>query len=170
MEKNSTIYNYFEGYTKEQVDAVVARLDEHELMLIKLLFGENLGASVMDDEHESSFTNVFYEILYPKLIALLSDETLNENESNNFQFSENGVAILKFLQSPTFIPFMSMLNTKEAIVLALRLGYASDGKCFSVSHISKALDIQESEVVATIEKIFQLINESKKVQTLNRIR
>lgn len=168
MEKN-TIYNYFEGYSIEQVNAVITKLDEHELMLIKLLFGDKYDASVINEEQESIFTNVFYEILYPKLIALLSEEVLVETEGQNNKFSEDGIAILSFLQSPTFVPFMSMLNTKDTIILAMRLGFVN-GKCFSVNRIANALEIDENEVVFSIEKIFQLINDSKKEHTIKRIK
>lgn len=67
--------------------------------------------------------------------------------------------MLELLRTPTFTQMMSMLTTKESVIISLRLGYV-DGKYFSTESIANFLGIDETEVIETTKKVLLLYKES----------
>ena len=68
--KLQTIYEYFNTYTKEQVDAMLEKLSEEEKVLIRLRYGEDLNNPVTGKLNKEQ-TNKFYSSLIPKMKKLL---------------------------------------------------------------------------------------------------
>ena len=68
--KLQTIYEYFNAYTKEQVDAMLEKLSEEEKVLIRLRYGEDLNNPVTGKLNKEQ-TNKFYSSLIPKMKKLL---------------------------------------------------------------------------------------------------
>jgi len=65
------------------------------------------------------------------------------------------IKILELIKTPTFNELMTQLDTKKAIIIALRLGYI-DNKYFSTESIANFLEIDEEEVRETIIQILNL--------------
>lgn len=70
MAKLHTIYQYFNDYTKEQVDTMLAKLKEEDRELITLRYGEDLENPVSVKLSEEQ-TKRFYGSLVPKMRRLL---------------------------------------------------------------------------------------------------
>lgn len=77
-----------------------------------------------------------------------------EQPTNNKEeiTKEECIKILELLRTPTFAQMMSTLSVKEAVIIALKLGYI-DGKCFSVESISEFLGIESEEVTEITKKV-----------------
>lgn len=67
--------------------------------------------------------------------------------------------ILELLRTPSFGEMLSTLSVKEAIIIALKLGYV-DGKYFSTESIANFLAIEESEVTETTKKVLLLYKDN----------
>lgn len=72
MAKLQTIYQYFEDYTKEQVDAMLLKLTEEEQALIMVRYGEDLSNPVSKKLTKEQ-TGKFYGCLIPKMKRLLAN-------------------------------------------------------------------------------------------------
>ena len=68
--KLKLIYEYFENYTKEEVNEVIAKLSDEEKELIKLRYGENLDNPISNALTSNQSTR-FYSVLIPKIRRLL---------------------------------------------------------------------------------------------------
>lgn len=66
-----TIYEYFNEYTREQIDEMLKKLSEEEMNLIKARYGEDLNNPVSRKLSKEQ-TNKFYGSLVPKMKRLLS--------------------------------------------------------------------------------------------------
>jgi hypothetical protein len=65
------------------------------------------------------------------------------------------INILSVLKTPSFTQMLNVLSVKEAIIIALRLGYV-DNKYFSTKSIADFLGIEEKEVIETVKKVLLL--------------
>ena len=61
-----TIYEYFNEYTREQIDEMLKKLSEEEMNLIKARYGEDLNNPVPRKLSKEQ-TNKFYGSLVPKM-------------------------------------------------------------------------------------------------------
>ena len=188
MPKLKTIYEYFNTYTKEQVDEMLGKLTEEERALITLRYGEDLNNPVpgklSKDENYK-----FYYLLVPKmkrLLARLNKETkLNKNskveeskpivaetpvipaekpateikDKNNNITKEDYIRMLELLKTPTFNQMLGTLTVKESVIISLRLGYI-DGKYFSTESIAEFLGIEIQEVIEATKKVLLLYKEN----------
>lgn len=68
--KLQTIYQHFNGYTKEQVDAVLEKLTKEEKELITLRYGEDLSNPIVGKLTKEQ-SNKFYGCLIPMIKRLL---------------------------------------------------------------------------------------------------
>ena len=64
--------------------------------------------------------------------------------------------MLELLRTPTFSQMLSVFTAKEAVIIALKLGYV-DGKRFETASIAQFLGIEVEEVRGTIRKYLLLI-------------
>ena len=188
MSKLKTIYEYFNTYTKEQVDEMLGKLTEEERALITLRYGEDLNNPVpgklSKDENYK-----FYSILVPKmkrLLARLKKETKSNKNSkveeskpivaetpvipaekpateikdkNNNITKEDYIRMLELLKTPTFNQMLGTLTVKESVIISLRLGYI-DGKYFSTESIAEFLGIEIQEVIEATKKVLLLYKEN----------
>ena len=186
--KLQTIYEYFNTYTKEQVDEMLGKLTEEERALITLRYGEDLNNPVpgklSKDENYK-----FYYLLIPKmkrLLARLKKETKpNKNskveeskpivaetpvipaekpateikDKNNNITKEDYKRMLELLKTPTFNQMLGTLTVKESVIISLRLGYI-DGKYFSTESIAEFLGIEIQEVIEATKKVLLLYKEN----------
>lgn len=86
--KLKTIYEYFNGYTREQIDEMLEKLSEEERNLIKARYGEDLSNPVTGKLSKEQ-TSKFYGSLVPKMKRLLlklnitREERKTKTENNN---------------------------------------------------------------------------------------
>ena len=71
--KLQTIYEYLKGYTREEIDAMLSKLTEEEISLVKLRYGDDLDNPVASSTWGKEETNKFYGSLIPKMKRLLSN-------------------------------------------------------------------------------------------------
>lgn len=75
-----TIYEYFNEYTKEQVDEMLTKLTEEERGLVAIKYGEDLTQRLTTKLTKNQ-TNLFNGILLPKMIKIISNESKGKNEA-----------------------------------------------------------------------------------------
>jgi len=182
--KLRTIYEYFNLYTKEQVDSMLEKLSEEERTLILLRYGDDLSnpVSVKLTKEE---TNKFYGYLVPKMKSLLANpnkeikprkkrvvvlqneqtekqqnsEIISQSSNIESMTKENYIKTLEFLRTPSFNEITNVLSVKEAVIIVLKLGYI-DGKYFSTDSIAHFLDIESHEVIDTTKKVLLLYKDN----------
>lgn len=185
--KLQTIYDYFNQYTREQINEMLTKLTQEERELITLRYGTDLDYPKTSEKWNKENNTKFYGSLVPKMKRLLSNP--NKKERKNIQTKpiakkevtpedkiteqssdvkpsnkdsitkEEYVKILELLKTATFSQMLELLSPKEAIIISLRLGYV-DGKYFSTESIAKFLEIEEDEVRKITMKILLLYKEN----------
>ena len=84
MEKRlQTIYEYFKGYTKEEIDKVLSSLFEEEKRIITLRYGTDLCNPTTSPEWTLEISKKFYSNLVPKLKRLLNKAKDSINGQDN---------------------------------------------------------------------------------------
>ena len=68
-----TIYEYFNQYTREQVDEMLGKLTEEEKLLITLRYGQDLDHPKTNEKWDKENNTKFYGSLVPKMRRLLSN-------------------------------------------------------------------------------------------------
>ena len=165
--KLQSIYDYFNQYSKEQIDEMLSKLTDEEKKLVTLRYGENLNNPVTSPEWKKEYEYKFYKILMPKMKKLLANpeykqkqtikkekksdsitlDTSKPQESlivNEIQ-EEDYIKVLELLKTPSFNKLLTVLSVKEAVIVSLKLGYI-DGKYFSTDSISTFLGIDPQEI------------------------
>ena len=71
--KLQTIYKYLNEYTREKIDAMLNKLTEEEISLVKLRYGNDLDNPVVSSTWGKEETTKFYGSLIPKMKRLLSN-------------------------------------------------------------------------------------------------
>ena len=82
--KKVSIYEYFSDYSKEDIDIIISKLNEEELILLKKKFGENLDSLVRRVHWESSDDYKKYTRLYTKILRQL--ESLNNTKISIYEY------------------------------------------------------------------------------------
>lgn len=73
VKKLQTIYEYLKEYTREEIDAMLSKLSDEEISLIRLRYGDDLEHPVTSSTWGREETNKFYGKLVPKMKRLLSN-------------------------------------------------------------------------------------------------
>lgn len=158
-----SIYEYFDDFSREDVDSVLDDLNEFDKKLVFLRYGEDLDNPVSTTLFGEEETKKFYGALVPrmrkKLYAL--QEAAKPNNKNNIKqdvfLTESLVTelnrdeytkLIQILKKPDVIGVMTGLSMKEKIIVSLRLGYV-DGKHFSVDAISEFLGLSNHDILKT---------------------
>ena len=158
-----SIYEYFDDFSREDVDSVLDDLNEFDKNLVFLRYGEDLDNPVSTTLFGEEETKKFYGALVPrmrkKLYAL--QEAAKPNNKNNIKqdifLTESLVTelnrdeytkLIQILKKPDVIGVMTGLSMKEKIIVSLRLGYV-DGKHFSVDAISDFLGLSNHDIIKT---------------------
>ena len=165
--KAQSIYEYFNEYTKEQIDEAINSLTEEERLLVYKRYGNNLTNPVktklIKEENDK-----FYGSIIPKIKRKLKamkkrqtipskpivelDDTEPEETTEEPITKEDYLKMLELLRSPKFSKMLNKYSAKERMVISLKLGYI-DGKCFSTEAISKFLEIPEKEIISLTHKV-----------------
>lgn len=127
--KLKTLYEFFKGYSKEEVDSELEKLTEEEKRIIVARFGENLNV-LIPDSLDMEQKNKFYRTIVPRIKRHLSEqkvtkeletnEKIKETYSNNTETEEENSTLIDIpsvdnkdvsLEEPIF------LNQKETPII-----------------------------------------------------
>lgn len=180
--KIQSLYEYFNQYTKEEINLMIQKLTDEEKELIRLRYGEDFDNPIVSSIFSKEQRTNFYGCLIPKMRRLLSNPTgkrktynkktkiaevqknedgVNEERGNtsNTILKEDYIRILEMMKTPNFSEMLQVLSPKEAIIICLKLGYV-DGKYFTTESLSKFLGIEEEEIREIIKKILLVYKEN----------
>lgn len=158
-----SIYEYFDDFSREDVDSVLDDLNEFDKKLVFLRYGEDLDNPVSTTLFGEEETKKFYGALVPRMrkkLYALQEEAKPNNKNNIKQdvfLTESLVTelnrdeytkLIQILKKPDVIGVMTGLSMKEKIIVSLRLGYV-DGKHFSVDAISEFLGLSNHDILKT---------------------
>ena len=178
--KAKTIYEYFNTYSKEQIDKVISELTEEERQLVYKRYGNDLSnpikTTLTTDEYKRFYGCIISKIkrklnakekntrrktlktnpepTTPKTIQPIVELNLEEKEEQVEEpiTKEDYLKMLELLRSPKFSKMLNKYSAKEKMIISLKLGYI-DGKCFSTDAISEFLDIPEQEIISLTHKV-----------------
>lgn len=178
--KGQTIYEYFNDYTKEQIDAMLEKLSDEDKALIVARYGEDLNNPVFGKLSQQQ-TNKFYGTLVNKMKKYLFNQNKGiktENEKVETKENTNSyvvtsdkkekdnssaktsvetitkgdyIEMLKLSETPIFSKMKDILTIKEMVIISLKFGYINE-KCFSDKAIAEFLGIEQNEVLAISKK------------------
>lgn len=167
-----TIYDYFNGYSREQVDVMLTKLNEDEKILIMMRYGADLDNPTTSESWNKEHVNKFYGSLIPKMKRLLANpngerkprqKRIETKIVNNEEIvaatpkkelkthSDENIKIIELLRDETFFDLLKTYEVKEAIIIALKLGYVN-GKSFSTESIAQFFDMDINEVIEITRK------------------
>ena len=121
---------------------------------------EDLGAVYIIEDENSQ--NTIEKNLNDKNKTELNQENTNVANNPNLKkdpTTNDCLKILKILRTSNFDDMLKVLSVKEAIIIALKLGYVDD-KYFSTEAIANFLQIDESEVLETTKKVLLVYKEN----------
>ena len=178
--KAKTIYEYFNTYSKEQIDKVISELTEEERQLVYKRYGNDLTnpikTTLTTDEYKRFYGCIISKIkrklnakekttrrktfktnpepTTPTTIQPIVELNLEEKEEQVEEpiTKEDYLKMLELLRSPKFSKMLNKYSAKEKMIISLKLGYI-DGKCFSTNAISEFLDIPEQEIISLTHKV-----------------
>lgn len=164
------------GYTKDQVNKAIEQLPEKDKQIIKKVDGDDLENPISAPNITPKEKTQYYNNIIPKIKRILSspstakkqNKQTTEKKRNSKKEAteekpnkktdkiqkEDYIRILELIKTPTFKELMLNLDTKTAIIIALRLGYVED-KYFTTESIAEFLGIETSEVR---EKTIEILN------------
>ena len=171
---------YFNTYSKEQIDKVISELTEEERQLVYKRYGNDLSnpikTTLTTDEYKRFYGCIISKIkrklnakekttrrktlktnpepTTPKTIQPIVELNLEEKEEQVEEpiTKEDYLKMLELLRSPKFSKMLNKYSAKEKMIISLKLGYI-DGKCFSTDAISEFLDIPEQEIISLTHKV-----------------
>ena len=162
--KLNTIYEFFDNYSREEINEVITNLNERGKQVLELRFGKNL-----DERNFSNLSiedrNYFYKSLVPKIKKQLIINRINKKEtkkqnSKDILIGESNNDLIKNIIILSNY-FTDILTSKEIIVLLLKLGFIGNEEK-SIKDISKSLNIEKDEVIeilkTSLRKIKKYIN------------
>ena len=163
--KLKTIYELLQPYSIEEIDQVLATLNEKDKALIQLRYGEDYHQPIKTKiTKEVSYS--FYHKLIPKLKSKLASQVTNKNNCLGNESTNNKETagtqndkLSDFLQTPVFQQILTTLSPKETVIVSLKFGLV-DGKYFSTDTIANFLEIEITEVLETVKKVLLLYKEN----------
>ena len=138
---SKTIYNYFADYTKEEIDKVLDTLSEKEKQLLYLKYGSDLSSLSVKVKLNKEQNNAFYGNLIPKIKRKLLNNC-NPNKKKKIKTESKS----KKIRKPSYNKLKKVISTREAMVVALKLGYANN-RCYSTEEVSSLLGMSKMEVI-----------------------
>lgn len=179
----NSIYEYFNKYSKEEINEVISKLSNYEKELLYFRYGNDLENPIKNDKLDKDKLSRFQGWVLPKMKSMLSslrkkenvqdteDDMSLEHSNNNVDEKSQALSVEVDLTKDDYIKiqdimkslkFGDMLNTlsvKEAIIICLRLGYV-DNKYFSTKSIADFLGVEEEEVIETTKKVLLLYKDN----------
>ena len=181
--KLKNIYEYFNKYSKEEINEVILRLSDDEKELLYGRYGNNLEAPIKNDDFDKDKSYKFYGLLIPKMKRILANSRKKENVQNvedeislglsdnitdeksqplsikEYLTKDDYIKILDIMKNLKFSDMLNTLSVKDTIIICLRLGYV-DNKYFSTKSIADFLGIEEEEVIESTKKVLLLYKEN----------
>lgn len=116
---------------------------------------------VIDVQNNTNETKIITPVKVKEKIdnEIIEETNKNENVVKETINKDNYRQLLELLRTPSFAQMMNILSTKEAIIIALKLGYV-DEKYFTTEAIASFLDRDTDEVRETTKKILNLYKEN----------
>ena len=172
-----TIYEYFNNYTKEEVNEMLTKITDEEKKIVKTIYGNNYGNYTLNEEQYRNF----YEEILPTMNIILKKlrrekrnrekkeiiknqnnsskskkQTSHNNNENNIEIDKNDYVIIqKILKSPLFNEISAKIGVYESLIILLRFGYI-EGISFSTKKIANFLNLSEEEVENIIKELLLL--------------
>lgn len=155
MSKVETIYQYFENYTKEQINEMLKKLTAEEKELVKIRYGEFLNypkSAILTDEEAYQY----YDVLVPKMKKILDNSVTKALSSKK---EDKNINIKKALEDPLFVENLRTLSTRDAIDKLFKMGdFEIDTVLIRL--ISKALGKRKDEVRNTMKEVLRSYKEN----------
>lgn len=175
MEKRlQTIYEYFKGYTKEEIDKVLSSLSEEEKRIITLRYGTDLCNPTTSPEWTLETSKKFYSNLVPKLKRLLNkakdsingqdNETIKKifnEESNNVTIDYSDLIYRLIIEEKTNHEICEILEISNEQLYQELLKLKNKGISFSRKYYSDAHISYNG--CATISQLKNLINDQDRI-------
>lgn len=167
--KLKTIYEYFDEYEKEDIDSVLATLDEKDMSLITLRYGEDLENPVSCKFSEKEASK-FYGVLVPKIrkgleklnpsiavddsCCIVDNDLSNDGDICNDFSREDYIKLINIIRTPEYKWVIDGVGLKNTMIMSLYSGLV-DGKQFSTKAISKFFhttpDDIENDITSNLE-------------------
>lgn len=183
--KLQSIYEYFGDYSKVQVDEMLGRLNEEEMNLIHLRYGDDLENPLTSKSFGKEETTKFYGVLVPKMKRLLNNKegkkktskakqtVISANNTNiipknkaheKHDDNEAYLKIYELFNMPYFIHALSKIDPRDYRVLFLRLNYPDK----SIEEIANFTGISKEKLITSFsnaaeelkDAVDNLINEA----------
>lgn len=149
--KLKTIYEYFDNYSKEEINNMISMLSKEEKELLELRYGSDLEHPVTSEDFDKKKTTKFYSSLVPKMRRLLLNskkeetvkkevikEAIEDKESDisnlkqtaeqpikkeNYDDNETYLKLYELFNMPYFMHALSRIYPKDYLVIFLKLSY-----------------------------------------------
>lgn len=168
-----TIYELFEGYSHEAIDAAVSELNSEDLRIVHLKYGNDLKSTIKDESLTPEESKYFYAVIKNKIKTRLArNRKVNagnlpgksvmiyndsENQLRKSLTKEDFVKISNFLKEVNMKDMFRTIDPQDLIITSLRFGFIED-KYYSIEAIGKFLGITEREVLESIKRTLDLFN------------
>lgn len=113
--KLQTIYEYFNNYTKEEIDTTISKLTEEEKELIRLRYGNDLNNPTTSKEWNKEKNSKFYYNLIPLMKKMLADPNYIRNKRGRKPKKQENI------EQPTFIKHVENKNTENELEAANKI-------------------------------------------------
>ena len=152
-----TLYDYFPGYSKEQVDMAFMTLSSQEKFSIHFRFGDDLSKPVVQfNVFASNCDRIIYKIKKSLESSCLDKASSKEAEYLDALPSKEADSTRKLLElenkkinkNPNFELLLANLPRKESFILELRFGVYE--KSYSSAEIAKLFNVSETEIINTM--------------------
>ena len=138
---NKTIYQFFYGYTKEEVNKVIDSLEEKYTKILYLKYGNDLENPITTTKLDKKEANFFYGCVIPKI-----RKELIKNKKNNY-ITKNNSGIIN-------IPLKDLLVSMKIIdIIILYLKDGKFNKSYNNEEIKKILFIDDKAIIEALNKL-----------------
>lgn len=166
IQKNDTIYDYFEGYSKEEIDAVLSSLSEKELHLISLKFAHNIDSiesGKMSREQTTKFNRLVNKIKYKLTKMTIDNKETQKEEITSDDYSTAKKALL----DPIVYHLVSIYSMNEVMLALFKSGNIND-KDYSDATLAKTFNVDPQDIENIVKKIENTYSEEyNKLKEMN---
>ncbi|MBQ8472170.1 MAG: hypothetical protein IJ501_01560 [Bacilli bacterium] len=150
--KIKTIYDYFNDYSKEEVDEAIKLLTSKAKKVLEVKYGSDLKNPITEDQLTEKETKYFYGDLLPTIRKKLKKvREINENNSKNDLktnlIKEDYKKLINILKQFILNKLLTIFTYEESIVIILKLILNYDIKI-----ISNLLNVSEEEILNITKK------------------
>ena len=152
--RSNSIYDFFDDYSKEVVDAMLASLLPEERKLVLLRYDKSRGKSVYQRFDSLDDYTRYYNNIVPKMKQYIKEIFMHEENGD----TSYDIADIKQIELPNqeFVNIvLAEYSRTEATVVALKFGYY-DGKHYTTKEISKLLKLDLPQIYGILKNALQL--------------